>query len=175
MRFLPRLLLHCVSWVKRVLSKGPFGTHSEDHSAPYVLAPGELVTRFIYSKSQIRKEKARPKPAAFNPSPHNELSVVHSSGLSKHEIWELGKLTRGTEPGRSEIFCKIDAPVQTFNDVELRALRDDKPFIRHTSIIDWPIGSDANDAKALWKEICLKLSQDPRVSVAFQMASTGPS
>ncbi|HUB53525.1 MAG TPA: hypothetical protein VL986_15330, partial [Terracidiphilus sp.] len=130
-----------------------------------------LVTRIVFSKSAIRRAQLRPKPVAFNPSPYNELSVIHTSKLTDEAIWEVAKQTRGTEPGRTGIYCRVDAPVQSFNDFQLRALRDDKPFKRHTSIVDWPLGSDGNEAKALWKHICLGLSEDPRITVAFP---TGP-
>ena len=96
-----------------------------------------------------------------------ELSVVHSSGLSDADTWEIGKQTLGNETGRDKIYARVDAPVQSFLDLKLRALRDDKPFKRHTSVIDWPIGSDAAETKQAWKLICLELSEDPRVSLAL--------
>jgi hypothetical protein len=131
-----------------------------------VLEPGELVTRYVYSRNNIRKTQARPKPGAFNPSPHNELSVAHSSGLSASEIWDLGTQTLRTEPGREKIYARADAPVQSFMDVKLRAFRDDDPFKRHTSVVDWPIGSDPNETKELWKLIALELSEDHRINLA---------
>jgi len=93
--------------------------------------------------------------------------VAHSSGLSDTEIWEVGKQTLGTEPGREKIYGRADVPVQSLVDVKLRALRDDKPFKRHTSVVDWPIGSDANETKELWKQITLELSEDLRINLAL--------
>ncbi len=92
-----------------------------------------------------------------------ELSVVHSSGLTEDQVWDIGKQTIGSAPGRRKIYGRADIPVQSLTDVKLRALRDDQPFIRHTSVIDWPLGSDGNDAKALWLQICLELSEDYRI------------
>jgi hypothetical protein len=100
---------------------------------------------------------------AFDPSPHMELSVVHSSGLTDGDVWELGKQAVGNTPGRRKIYGRADIPVQSLTEVKLRALRDDKPFIRHTSVIDWPLGSDGNQTKALWLQICLELSEDHRI------------
>lgn len=134
---------------------------------PRILAPDELVARFIYTERNIRKSQNRPKPGAFNPSPHIELSVVHSSGLNDGQIWEVGKQTLGTQPGRGNIYGRVDVPVQSILDVKLRALRDDSPFNRHTSVIDWPIGSDGNQTKELWKKITLELSEDPHVQLAL--------
>jgi hypothetical protein len=138
-----------------------------------VLAAGELVTRFICSERQIRKASARPKPGAFNPSPYIELSVVHASGLSDSEIWEVGRQTLSGEAGRDHIYSRADVPIISLSDVKLRALRDDKPFVRHTSVIDWPIGSDGNETKALWKQITLELSEDLRVNLAFPPVPIG--
>jgi hypothetical protein len=94
-----------------------------------------------------------------------ELSTVHVSGLSSGEIWEIGKQTLGKEPGRRTIYCRADVPVLSLFDVKLRALRDDQPFPRHTAVIDWPLGSDPSETKAMWKQICLELSEDPRVAL----------
>ena len=66
-----------------------------------------------------------------------------------------------------KIYGRADVPVQSLLDVRLRALRDDKPFKRHTSVLDWPLGSDANETKELWKQICLELSEDLRISLAL--------
>lgn len=93
--------------------------------------------------------------------------MAHSSGLSAAEIWGLGKQTLSNGPGRERIYARADIPVQSLIDVKLRALRDDKPFKRHTSVIDWPIGSDPNEAKQRWKQICLELSEDPRIGLAI--------
>lgn len=145
-------------------------SEADEPEVPRELAPSELVSRYIYTKSNIRKSEARPKPGAFSPSPHIELSVVHSSGMSNSEVWDLGKLTLGEEPGRDKIYGRADIPVQSLIDVKLRALRDDIPFKRHTSVLDWPLGSDGNETKVLWKQICLDLSEDMRVSLSLPTA-----
>ncbi len=106
----------------------------------------------------------RPKRDAFYPK-NMELSVVHTSGLVEDDVWEFGKRTIGSAPGRTKIYGRADIPVQSLTEVSLRALRDDKPFIRHTSVIDWPLGSDGNDAKARWLQICVELSEDYRISL----------
>jgi len=167
MRFLRRLLSHCVSWLQRKWPKSHGRGNPEQLPIARVLAAGELVTRFICSERQIRKASVRPKPGVFNPSPYIELSVAHSSGLSDSEIWEVGRQTLSGEAGRDHIYGRADVPVFSLADVKLRALRDDNPFVRHTSVVDWPIGSDGNETKALWKQITLELSEDLRVSLAL--------
>jgi hypothetical protein len=170
MKFLRQLLLRCTSWIIRVRRKASDRTKQERQAVPRVLASDDLVTRFVYSERNIRKAQARPKPGAFNPSPYTELSVVHSSGLPDDEIWDTGRQTLGTEQGRNKIYGRADVPVQSFHDVKLRALRDDNPFKRHTSVKDWPIGSDGGETKAIWKQITLELSEDLRISLAFPNA-----
>jgi hypothetical protein len=146
-----------------------FGAGSELPPVARILAADEHVARFIYSTSNIRKSQARPKPGVFSPSLHApfELSVVHSSGLADSEIWDLGRQTLGNQPGRERIQGRADIPVQSLLDVRLRALRDDNPFKRHTSVIDWPQGSDDDNRKQLWKMITLELSEDVRICLAL--------
>lgn len=167
------MLSRCVSWIICERPKPPDRANPEQLPIPRELAVGELVSRFICSERQIRRASARPKPGAFNPSPYMELSVVHSSGLSESEIWEVGEKTLSGEPGRDHIYGRADVPVISLADVRLRALRDDKPFMRHTSVIDWPIGSDGNETKALWKQITLELSEDLRINLALPATPVG--
>jgi len=173
MRFLHRLLSRCVSWLPHKWPRSHGKSNPEELPIPRVLAASELVTRFVCSERQIRKASARPKPGAFNPSPYMELSVVHSSGLSDLELWEIGRKTLSGEVGRDHIYGRADVPVVSLADVKLRALRDDKPFVRHTSVIDWPIGSDGNETKALWKQITLELSEDLRINFTFPAMPIG--
>lgn len=118
---------------------------------------------------------SRPKPAAFDPSPHDELSVVHSTGLTNDEVWKIGSRTLGTEPGRTTIHGRADATVRALMEKKLRALRDDNPFDRHTSVLGWPSSTDPNETKQLRKQICLELSQHPEVTLAIPPADAGAS
>ena len=163
MRFLLRLLLHCLNWfvpASRIRdAKDPQSARSEE------LEGDDLVARFIYSRSQIRLSDQRPKPQVFNPSPHNELSVVHSTGLGDGEIWSIGRHTLGTEPGRSRIHGRADIPVHVVKEKNLRVIRDNDPFDRHTAITGWPRGRNPDETKQIWKQICLELSQDPEIKL----------
>jgi len=53
--------------------------------------------------------------------------------------------------------------VRTLIDRNLRALRDNNPFKRHTSVADWPKPADPYEKKQHMKQICLDISQDPNV------------
>jgi hypothetical protein len=109
----------------------------------------------------------RPKTGAFNPSPHLELSGVHITGLQEPTVWEIAKNSAGTAPGRSTIYARADVPVEQFIKQNLCAIRDDDPFVRHTSVSGWPNIADMDEQKSRWKEICLALSQAPEVKLVM--------
>ena len=132
---------------------------------PHELAATELVARFIYSSSQMSKTNGRIKTSAFNPSPYDELSVVHSTGLSDSEVWNIGLLTLTTEPGRRTIYGRANIPVAALVEQALKAILDNKPFSRHTSVVGWPKSSNENEQKELRKAICLELSQNPAIKL----------
>ena len=167
MRFLLRLLSRCLSWLVATSPIKPAKDPVAANAARGELAGNDLVARFIYSRNLMRPSDRRPKPQAFNPSPHNELSVVHSTGLADKEIWSIGVQTLGTEPGRSRIYGRADVPVHALMEKDLRVIRDNDPFDRHTSVTGWPQGRDADETKQIWKQICLELSQNPTVKLAI--------
>lgn len=125
------------------------------------------MSRFVFSDKNIQKGKHRPKPSAFIPPSDRKLSVVHTSGLSDAEIWTIGKQTLGGGISRGTIYARADVHVQSLLEVELRAIRDDKPFKRHTSVIGWPSRADEGETKALWKQIALTLSEDARLTLVI--------
>jgi hypothetical protein len=167
MRFLQALFSRWVSWLGPLL-RGRSAEHKG--KAPIVsreLTAGELVARFIYSQRQISKSHGRPKPAVFDPPPDDKLSVVHSTGLSDRDVWEIGRLTLRNQPGREKIHGRADMPVKALIDRKLRATRDDNPFKRHTSVTGWPEPADRDERKQQRVQICLELSQDPDVKLVI--------
>jgi hypothetical protein len=167
MRFLLRLLLRCLSWIVPGSQGNRANSPVPEDAVSGELDQNDLVARFIYSRGHMRVSDLRPKPAAFNPSPHKELSVVHSTGLVDQDIWAIGMQTLGTQPGRSRIYGRADVPVYALKEKDLRVIRDNRPFDRHTSVTDWPRGKDEDETKQIWKQICLELSQHPAVRLAL--------
>jgi hypothetical protein len=165
MRFLKRFCLHWANWLKTRQRKRSAEQADETAFVARELAASELVARFICSQSHISKLHARPKRAAFDPSPYDELSVVHSTGLADREVWEIGKLMLGTERGRDKIRARADVPVNALIRNRLRAILDDNPFKRHTSVVGWPNSDDPDQQKQERIEVCLQLSQDPEVKL----------
>jgi len=125
----------------------------------------EIVARFIYSKNHFSRAGNRPKPGAFSPYPHSELSVAHVTDLTDAEVWEISLKTVGSEPGRDKVHARADVRVRELIRNKLRAIRDDDPFERHTSVTGWPGPNDPNERKEQLKLICLELSQSPDVNL----------
>jgi len=156
-----------VNWLATLL-RIEFAEPNENSApaVPYGLSASELVTRFIYSERRMNKLRTRPMPDSFYPPADGELSVVHSTGLPDHEVWEIGRThALGDQPGRDRIRGRADVPVKALIDRKLSAIRDDNPFKRHTSVIGWPTSDDADQQKQQRTGICLELSQDPDVKL----------
>jgi hypothetical protein len=97
-----------------------------------------------------------------------KLSGIHVTDLADATIWEIAeKNTMRDEPGRDTIYARADVPVEQFRKQKLRAIRDDQPFERHTSVLGWPAITDTNERKERWKEICLGLSESPEVELVI--------
>jgi hypothetical protein len=56
--------------------------------------------------------------------------------LSHQEIWEIGDAVR-VEQNKETLYGRADLLAKSVYDVELRAVRDDKPA-RHVIIEGWP-------------------------------------
>ena len=121
----------------------------------------------LYNKNHFSSARYRPKPAAFDPTPYTELSVIHITDLADHVVWEISRQTLRDQHGRHKVHARVDVPVEQLEEQNLRAIRDNNPFERHTSVVGWPDIADANQRKERWKEICLALSESPRVQLVI--------
>jgi hypothetical protein len=181
MGFLNQLRMRCPNWLVKLLQR--IRRADTVSQVPRELTSAEVVTRILYSKKRFSIQLMRPKPNAFDPTPYSELSVIHVTGLSDPTIWEIAeKNTMRSAPGRNTIYARADVPVEQFRKQKLQAIRDDKPFNRHTSVVGWPPIADMNERKERWKEICLALSESPEVKLAIpptpiclKMDGTDPS
>jgi hypothetical protein len=167
--FLRRLLLLCRNWLATLLKLDP-ADREVAASIPIELQNHDVVARLLYTKNHFSSQKSRPKPAAFDPWPYNELSTVHVTGLADVAVWEVAVNTLTDQSGRSRIYARADVPVNELTKLKLRAVRDDDPFTRHTLVLGWPNVDDANQRKEQWKEICLALSQSPQVALVIPPA-----
>lgn len=161
------MLTHCGGWFANWRTRR--GTGEGVASIPRELQSSEVVSRLLYTKSHFSRPRNRPKPAAFDPSPYNELSTIHTTGLSHEAIWGIAANTLGDQPGRDQIHARADVPVDELLDRNLKAIRDDNPFARHALVLGWPQPGDPNQRKEQWKEICLALSQSPRVELVIPL------
>lgn len=105
------------------------------------------------------------RQGVFLPPPDLILSVAHTTGVSEPEVWGLAKHTLGTQPGRDAVYARVDLPVRVFSSQRLRTLRDDIPFVRHTSVVDWPRHDDPDQQKEVLKQVCLEISQSVEVKL----------
>jgi hypothetical protein len=90
--------------------------------------------------------------------------------LSHAAVWTVAISALRDQPGRDQIQARADIPVDELLGRKLRAVRDDDPFTRHTLVLGWPEAADSNQRKEQWKEICLALSQCPRVELVIPPA-----
>ncbi len=158
--------MRCVNWlVSRQRSWHTERSGETNFAVPFELAASELVARFILSKNHLSKSRGKPKRNAFDPSPYDELSVVHSTGLSDSEVWQIGRQTLNDQPERSKILGRADIPVKALVERKLHAIRDDNPFKRHTSVIGWPSPADPDERRQVRVQISLELSQDPDIKL----------
>jgi hypothetical protein len=168
MKFLRKLFLRWANWLETKLRRPSAEREGEPLGVSRELAVDELVARFIYSRNHMSPLHGRPKPEAFQPPSDKPLSVVHSTGLSDHDIWEIGRLhALGNQPGRDKIRGRADVPIKALIEKKLCAIRDDNPFKRHTSVVGWPVSADADERKRQRLAICLELSQDPDIKLVI--------
>jgi hypothetical protein len=96
----------------------------------------DKLARFIFSKSHFAKEKNIVKYGAFIPDPdRDDLSVFRISGLSRSEVWSIGrKHVQGTRnlKARGDLF----AEVVFANNLEVVADEQGHPL--HASITPYP-------------------------------------
>jgi hypothetical protein len=159
MKFLRTFSARLRSWFA-ILNPANAGDRGE-------LGPQEMVSRFIYTEKNIKKSEKRPRPNAFEPPDDRQLSTAHSTGLSNESIWLLARNTLG--PSRRKVFARADLLVRDLTEHELRAVRDNDPFERHTIVVGWPDSADADDRKAKTKEICLALCHAPSVNLVVPL------
>jgi hypothetical protein len=133
----------------------------------------ELITRFLHSRNQYSAKAGKPKPAAFNPAPYDELSTAHITGLQDEAVWLVSRGALGTQPGRDKIYARADLAVAAVQRLDLKAVRDNDPFERHTVIVGWPKSSDVSEQKERWLQIALELSQEATLHIRSAPVTAG--
>ena len=121
------------------------------------LTPGERISRFMFGDRHYSAKKRLLKPGAFNPSPYDELSVGHTTGLDTAQIWQLGEVVRAHTKSPT-LYARADLDVAHVLEQKLKAVRDDQDYERHTNVIGWPVVADDDAKKRLWKHIASELA-----------------
>jgi hypothetical protein len=158
MRFLQTFFAHLTSWfaTRNLTDKSGTGVGTFKGR----LTPTELVTRFIFTRNHIARDKNnpaayRPKRNAFEPPADLELSTAHITELTDSEIWSVARLT--LNPKRPKIYARADLKVADYEKSKLVATRDNDRFERHTVITGWPNPPDPDDRKSQILATCLEL------------------
>lgn len=129
MRFLSRLLLR-------------FEGSTRPSSVRFDQLPerGEILSRFIFSRSHFSPRQSRVKPGAFLPSRDTrETSVFRTVGLDHREVRRTGEMVGGPSGRTLKAWGNVIAGVVF--DVGLGVQPDNVPE-RHAAIIGWPEQKD---------------------------------
>ncbi len=109
--------------------------------------PGELLARYLLSRTQFSSQKRVVKSSAFMPPPSGELSVFRTEGMDAEAVWELGERCVAGPQGRT-LWGRADVLAGDVGEVGLTVDADDDPP-RHANIVGWPEEKDAQKMLAL--------------------------
>jgi len=121
------------------------------------LAHEDRISRYLFSDRHYAATKRLVKTGAFNPSPYDELSVGHTTGLETVALWQLGEVVRAYA-GATKLHARADVDVRHATEKRLRAIRDDKDYERHTNVVGWPVIADEDIRKRIWKGLATHLA-----------------
>ncbi len=110
----------------------------------------EDLARFIFSRSQFSPSNKRVKYSAFMPL-NKCLSVFRISGLSEHQVWEIGETVETQR--ELQLLARADINASSVNGTGLEIDADDNPPL-HANIVGWPEEHSAVILKA--KELAEK-------------------
>lgn len=110
---------------------------------------GERLARVVLTNKHVRKESMTPKPEAFLPFKHVELSVIRHRELNEGELWEIGydvAAKRGRPlVGRAD-FTALNARLQNLDVVPSEGPELPR---NHANIVGWPSEKPAQMLRAV--------------------------
>ncbi len=127
-------------FLSRLLSR--FGGSTRPRSVRFDQVPerGEVLSRFMFSRSHFRRRQGRVKPDAFLPLRDTlETSVFRTVGLDRGEIRRIGDMVGRPSERTLKGWGNVIAGVVF--DVGLGVRPDNVPE-RHAAIIGWPEQKD---------------------------------
>lgn len=101
--------------------------------------PGELLTRFITEKKQIRPSDGTVRHIAFMPPKDGRLSVYWVTGLPDADAWRLGETY--VVPHRGPMIGRADLNSLKVYEQNLRVEIVPVPHERHAEILGWNLAS----------------------------------
>jgi hypothetical protein len=130
-----------------------------------MVAPTEdpLLSRFIFSKSDIKYAKKQVRPRVFMPPPDLKLSVFDIEALEVREIWHIGSEVAAV---RSQtLHARADIQTSSASAQGLRVSVDEPP-LRHRIIEGWPANQKEDQ-----KLIAMQLAADAALHVPNETAN----
>ena len=118
---------------------------------PDVVAPDELLARYIVSSRWVRKTDQTVKPDAYIPDDSLELSVTRHLKLSENEIWRIGKTIAANIPRNLHGRADVKTSYVTAQNLEVVAQPLPGVNPNHANITNWP--SNKEDRKMCALEI----------------------
>ncbi len=109
-----------------------------DFQYPNPVAASESLTRFVFSSSQVSKQKGVVKPSAFEPWPTTKnTSVFRIQSLVDKEVWALS--ADFVEPKRNKLtVARGDLHASSVLEQGLTIQPTLEPHPRHANIENWP-------------------------------------
>lgn len=100
----------------------------------------EPLSRFVLSKSLLKRSKSRVSPQVFVPSPKTQdTSVYRIMDCSEEEIWDIGdRYVTGLHREHKPVLGRADTTAQNVTGQGLQAIPCPRPHPRHANITGWP-------------------------------------
>lgn len=115
-------------------------------TAPEVVAPDEMLARFVVFSSWIRQD-GTVRPDAFIPYPHPELSVTRHWNFSPERLWETGREIARGRP--ATLYGRADLGGIEVGRQRLQVIAKPVPGNpNHAVITGWPLDKPAQKSFA---------------------------
>ena len=105
--------------------------------------PGEILTRFIFSRSHFSVTNREVKFKAFTPPSNSEdLSMYRISGLSEGEVWAIGQ---EYVQGERTLRARADLSAEVVYENNLEVIPDTNAHALHANITPFPADKNVRD------------------------------
>lgn len=103
----------------------------------HIVAPSEIIARFLLYRNCYAPETKRVKYPAFLPASDMNTSVFRVSTLSENEIWKIGKDDVAEKRGK-QLHGRADIIAEYILTEGLAVKPDITSHPLHANIVNWP-------------------------------------